>query len=51
MEAMRMGNVTYLTDGEVDKIIDRTASYTINRAWENWCRRAGREAQEEWIRG
>lgn len=51
MEAMRMGNVQYLTSGEVDKIIARTASYTINRAWENWCRRAGREPQEEWVRG
>ena len=50
MEAMRMGNVTYLTNGEVDKIIARTASYTINRAWENWCRRAGRTPQEEWIK-
>jgi len=50
MEAMRMGDVTYLTSGEVDKIIERTASYTINRAWENWCKRAGRNAQEEWAK-
>ena len=51
MDAMRMGEVQFLTRGEVDKIIERTASYTINRAWENWCRRAGRDPQEEWARG
>jgi HCOMODA/2-hydroxy-3-carboxy-muconic semialdehyde decarboxylase len=42
MQAMAMGDIKFLTDGEVDKIIDRTGPYTINRAWENWCRRAGR---------
>ncbi len=44
MQAMSMGEVNFLTSGEVDKIIGRTADYTINRAWENWCRRAGRPA-------
>ena len=24
------------------QVIARTGPYTINRAWENWCRRAGR---------
>jgi ribulose-5-phosphate 4-epimerase/fuculose-1-phosphate aldolase len=33
MQAMAMGDIKFLTDGEVDK---------INRAWENWCRRADR---------
>jgi ribulose-5-phosphate 4-epimerase/fuculose-1-phosphate aldolase len=42
MQAMPLGNVKYLTDGEVEKIINRTGPYTIDRAWENWCRRAGR---------
>lgn len=42
MQAMPMGNVKYLTNGEVEKIINRTGPYTIDRAWENWCRRAGR---------
>jgi hypothetical protein len=32
----------FLTAGEVDKVASRTSSYGINRAWENWCRRAGR---------
>jgi HCOMODA/2-hydroxy-3-carboxy-muconic semialdehyde decarboxylase len=44
MQAMSMGDVTFLTSGEVDKIIGRTADFTLNRAWENWCRRAGRPA-------
>ena len=33
--------------GEVDKVVERTGPYGINRAWENWCRRAGREMQPE----
>jgi HCOMODA/2-hydroxy-3-carboxy-muconic semialdehyde decarboxylase len=42
MQAMAMGNIKFLTAGEVDKIISRTGPYTLNRAWENWCRRADR---------
>ena len=45
MQAMAMGEVTYLTRGEVDAIVARTGPYSINRAWENWCRRAGRPAR------
>jgi HCOMODA/2-hydroxy-3-carboxy-muconic semialdehyde decarboxylase len=41
-QAMQMGDVKFLTAGEVDNVIARTASFGINRAWENWCRRAGR---------
>ena len=41
-QAMDMGEVTFLTPGEVDKVCARTGPYNINRAWENWCRRAGR---------
>jgi HCOMODA/2-hydroxy-3-carboxy-muconic semialdehyde decarboxylase len=40
--AMDMGEAKFLTPGEVDKVAARTSSYGINRAWENWCRRAGR---------
>jgi ribulose-5-phosphate 4-epimerase/fuculose-1-phosphate aldolase len=42
MQAMAMGEIKFLTAGEVDTIIARTGPYTLNRAWENWCRRAGR---------
>ena len=46
MQAMTMGKIKYLYPGEVDAVIARTASYTLNRAWENWARRAGRKMQE-----
>jgi hypothetical protein len=42
MQAMAMGAIKFLTAGEVDKIMSRTGPYSINRAWENWCRRADR---------
>ena len=42
-----MGEIKFLTPGEVDKIIGRVTPYTLNRAWENWARRAGREMQPE----
>jgi ribulose-5-phosphate 4-epimerase/fuculose-1-phosphate aldolase len=46
-QAMDMGEVKFLTSGEVDKVSSRTGSYGINRAWENWCRRANRAFQLE----
>jgi HCOMODA/2-hydroxy-3-carboxy-muconic semialdehyde decarboxylase len=45
MQAMQMGEVKYLTDGEIDTIVKKVGPYTLNRAWENWCRRAGRPMQ------
>jgi ribulose-5-phosphate 4-epimerase/fuculose-1-phosphate aldolase len=47
MQAMALGDIKFLTPGEVDKVISRTGPYTLNRAWENWCRRAGRPYQAE----
>ena len=47
MQAMAMGEIKFLTPGEVDKIVARVTAYTLNRAWENWARRAGREMQPE----
>src|SRR5713226_5457162 len=41
-QAMDIGEIKFLTAGEVDKVATRTSSYGINRAWENWCRRADR---------
>ena len=46
-QAMDMGEVRFLTAGEVDNVALRTGSYGIDRAWENWCRRAGRPFQPE----
>jgi ribulose-5-phosphate 4-epimerase/fuculose-1-phosphate aldolase len=45
MQAMQMGEVKFLTDGEIDTIANKVGPYTLNRAWENWCRRAGRPMQ------
>jgi ribulose-5-phosphate 4-epimerase/fuculose-1-phosphate aldolase len=46
MQAMTLGSIKFLTNGEVDAIIKRTGPFSFNRAWENWCRRAGREMQD-----
>jgi ribulose-5-phosphate 4-epimerase/fuculose-1-phosphate aldolase len=46
-QAMDMGSIKFLTSGEVDKVASRTTGYGINRAWENWCRRAGRPLRAE----
>jgi len=46
MKAMAMGDIKFLTPGEVDTIIGRTSAFTIDRAWEYWCRRADRPVQE-----
>ena len=46
MQSMAMGEINYLTKGEVDAVIARTGPYTLNRAWENWCMRAGRKMQK-----
>jgi HCOMODA/2-hydroxy-3-carboxy-muconic semialdehyde decarboxylase len=46
MQSMAMGKIKFLYKGEVDAVIARTSHYTLNRAWENWARRAGREMKE-----
>jgi len=45
MQAMAMGKIKHLYPGEIDAVIARTSDYTLNRAWENWARRAGRKMQ------
>ena len=46
-QALDMGEIKFLTAGEVDRVATRTGSYGINRAWENWCRRASRPFRPE----
>jgi len=41
-QAMAMGKIKFLSKGEVDKIVARMGPYSLNRVWENWCRRANR---------
>jgi len=42
MKAQALGDVTFLTDGEVAAVLNTRGSFTFERAWEFWCRRAGR---------
>jgi ribulose-5-phosphate 4-epimerase/fuculose-1-phosphate aldolase len=37
-----LGQITFLSEGEVDAILKRRGPYTFERAWERWCRRAER---------
>ena len=37
----------YRIKGAELQIVARVTDYTLNRAWENWARRAGREMQKE----
>jgi ribulose-5-phosphate 4-epimerase/fuculose-1-phosphate aldolase len=43
MQAMTMGDVTFLTPGEIDQALARIGPFATDRTWENWCRRAGRK--------
>jgi HCOMODA/2-hydroxy-3-carboxy-muconic semialdehyde decarboxylase len=45
MQAMALGEIKFLSAGEIDQIVGRLNDYTLNRAWENWARRAGRQMQ------
>lgn len=49
--AMQLGDVTFLSDGEVAEIQRTRASFTFERAWEYWCRRAGRPYDERPMEG
>jgi HCOMODA/2-hydroxy-3-carboxy-muconic semialdehyde decarboxylase len=42
MQAHALGETTFLSDGEVRAILGTRASFTYERAWERWCRRAAR---------
>ena len=42
LKAHALGTTNFLSDGEVEAILSTRASFTYERAWEYWCRRAGR---------
>ena len=47
MQAEAMSKkVQFLTKGEVSKVIETTSPANVNRAWENWCRKADRPYKE-----
>jgi ribulose-5-phosphate 4-epimerase/fuculose-1-phosphate aldolase len=41
MQAHGLGEVTFLSDGEVAAALATRSSFTFERAWEHWCHRAG----------
>src|SRR4029079_14125715 len=42
LRAAALGPITFLSDGEVRAILATRRSFTLERAWEYWCQRAGR---------
>jgi HCOMODA/2-hydroxy-3-carboxy-muconic semialdehyde decarboxylase len=44
--ASALGDVTFLSDGEVRAVLATRSSFTFERAWEYWCQRAGRPYDE-----
>jgi ribulose-5-phosphate 4-epimerase/fuculose-1-phosphate aldolase len=42
MQAAALGVVTFLSEGEIAAVLRTRGSFTFERAWEAWCRRAGR---------
>ena len=42
MKAAALGSITFLSDGEIAAVLRTRGSFTYERAWEYWCRRAGR---------
>jgi HCOMODA/2-hydroxy-3-carboxy-muconic semialdehyde decarboxylase len=43
MKARALGDITFLSDGEVAAVLRTRSSFTFERAWEYWCHRAGRQ--------
>jgi len=42
IKANSLGEITFLSDGEIEAILKRRGPYTFERAWESWARRAAR---------
>jgi ribulose-5-phosphate 4-epimerase/fuculose-1-phosphate aldolase len=42
MKAGALGEITFLSHGEVAAVLRTRSSFTFERAWEFWCHRAGR---------
>ena len=41
-KALALGEITYLSDGEIAASTKGRAGFTLERGWENWCRSVGR---------
>jgi HCOMODA/2-hydroxy-3-carboxy-muconic semialdehyde decarboxylase len=42
IRALAMGEVTYLSDGEIETIRRARSGFTFERGWENWCNQVAR---------
>ncbi|MGE3644617.1 MAG: class II aldolase/adducin family protein [Beijerinckiaceae bacterium] len=52
IKALGMGEVEYLSDGEVATADRGRAGFTLERGWENWCNKVGRPyISQEWEMG
>ena len=51
MKATVLGDVTFLSNGEIAAILRTRGSFTFERAWEFWCRRAGRPYEPQPMEG
>ena len=52
LQSLALGEVTYLSDGEVAAVTKGRAGFTFERGWENWCHRVGRPyIPGEWTAG
>ena len=51
MKASGLGDITFLSDGEIEAILRTRSSFTFERAWERWCGRAGRPYDERPMEG
>ena len=46
-----LGEIVFLSDGEVAAVLRTRSTFTYERAWEGWCRRAGRPYDERPMEG
>ena len=51
MKAAALGEVTFLSASEVAAVLRTRGSFTFERAWEYWCRRAGRPYDQRPMEG
>ncbi len=51
LKASGLGAITFLTDGEIEAVLRTRRSFTYERAWEYWCRRAGRAYDQRPMEG
>jgi HCOMODA/2-hydroxy-3-carboxy-muconic semialdehyde decarboxylase len=51
MKAGALGEIVFLSEGEVAAVLRTRSTFTFERAWEGWCRRAGRPYDERPMEG